>query len=1226
MSKLLKKAFPVFVALTTTMWLAGGVFFYAPSGAHGQTVEELQAQIQALLAQITALQAQLATLQGGAPPGGVPAACTGITSFDRNLSLGSTGSDVKCLQAMFNTSADTQLAASGVGSPGNETSYFGPLTKGAAVKFQEKFASEILAPLGLTAGTGFVGPSTRAKLNSLLTELGEQPVPPVEGEEPPVGEVPESGLLFTNQSDTDEGVLPLSATGVEFAVFDVTAGEEGTINSMTWLRVGVGDDSDFSNVYLYEGDNRLTTGKSVSADSQEVQFNNLGLDFSAGETRTFRLLADIAASGTASAGDVNAFKLTAVDATVDVDGIGFTGKAYSLASSSSGTLTIATSTTPSSPNIGQVQAEIQTLKLTASSTEDIVVKRLALTNAGSASLSGMSNFGLWRGADEVAAATVSGDVITFIFDSDGYEIQKGESKTFSVKADLSGSGTLKANETVELYLDETADLYGVGQSFGFGAGVTNNFASSNTSAVTIQAGDVTIAFNGPTAKDVQQGGEDVEVLNLSWTAEENVEVRQIKINVLAGTAADLDSTTETTDTYGGNLITDIKLIDVATGGAVAGPKDINNGSSPSAASTTITFTDRWQLTAGETRQIKVTADFADNTNLANDTYTFKLMAPSSTDYKSLDTGDFLATGSIVPSTTVSGKVMTVKAASLDLGVASTPVSDTFVTGAEKIPALGLTLTAGDASDVFVTSLQVSAYVDTTASGTFVKDTDGTVTAKNLVSNVYLYDGSTKIAGPKAIDGNGESTFGSGDILNGKITVPKGTTKTILVKADVSTTAPENGTLDRIKFDVTDASADLTVEDDDGDSVTATTDTPNGGTADSGVRLHITNAGTLKAFNDGSRPDAGLILSGSSNVLIGAWKFTADNEAFTVTKSEFDLGTVANDRSISSVSLTYPQEDGTTRTQTGVFENGSRTFSSMTFWVPKDDQAVVKMYVDVNTIASGAVSGDQLQVSFDSDANFEAFGNGSGTKKTDTDNSTEPASNSMVVRSAIPEITKVAASSTKLSNDTDFELFRWTVSNTSGSDNDDASVKKFTFTVRTLDQATSTALTIQTPKIYKSTNESTALGTTHAFFQSGSNTSTSLSITGATGNSTSVKLILVLSSEENISPGASKTFVLKADVSNAFNDGTSAAGDQVTVSLEAPDSDTGDQPATNKIASNTTDGIQITGETTTDVAGFIWSDNSSGSSHSDTIGTSSSADWTNGYLIKGLPSSSNTFTF
>ena len=129
------------------------------------TIEELKAKITEFINAINQLKTLLAELKEATPEiAGIPT----DFRFERDLKMGETSDDVKYLQIVLNSDPDTQLADIGPGSPGNETTYFGPLTKAAVIKLQEKYAEDILAPWGITTGTGFVGKTTRAKLNEIL--------------------------------------------------------------------------------------------------------------------------------------------------------------------------------------------------------------------------------------------------------------------------------------------------------------------------------------------------------------------------------------------------------------------------------------------------------------------------------------------------------------------------------------------------------------------------------------------------------------------------------------------------------------------------------------------------------------------------------------------------------------------------------------------------------------------------------------------------------------------------------------------------------------------------------------------------------------------------------------------------------------------------------------------------------------------------------------------------
>ena len=77
------------------------------------------------------------------------------------------GEDVLQLKKFLNTHGFV-LVQGELGAPGMETNKFGAFTYQALIRLQESHVKEILEPWGITKGTGFFGPTTRAFVNSLL--------------------------------------------------------------------------------------------------------------------------------------------------------------------------------------------------------------------------------------------------------------------------------------------------------------------------------------------------------------------------------------------------------------------------------------------------------------------------------------------------------------------------------------------------------------------------------------------------------------------------------------------------------------------------------------------------------------------------------------------------------------------------------------------------------------------------------------------------------------------------------------------------------------------------------------------------------------------------------------------------------------------------------------------------------------------------------------------------
>lgn len=155
----------IIILSLSTVFLAGAFAVAAPASA--VTLQELQNQIQSLLGQVKQLQTQnqnaaaidaVADIAAGTSESATANQCF---NFKQNLRRTDTGRQATNLHVAL----QKEGYAIDKGEINNKR--FGDSTKSAVISFQEKYKNEILVPINETRGTGFVGNTTRAKLNQL---------------------------------------------------------------------------------------------------------------------------------------------------------------------------------------------------------------------------------------------------------------------------------------------------------------------------------------------------------------------------------------------------------------------------------------------------------------------------------------------------------------------------------------------------------------------------------------------------------------------------------------------------------------------------------------------------------------------------------------------------------------------------------------------------------------------------------------------------------------------------------------------------------------------------------------------------------------------------------------------------------------------------------------------------------------------------------------------------
>src|SRR3989338_8886770 len=457
-------------------------FVVTPVTTSAATIAELQAMI-------ASLSAQLAALSG----------CTASTgagyTFNTNLTVGSRGTDVMNLQKTLNMSSDTKLAGTGAGSPGMETSTFGPATKAAVIKFQIKN--------GITPAIGYVGPITRAKLNTMGGVVVTQPVTP-----PVTPGLPQGGALTeTAGTQPANSLAPQSASRVPFTTVTLTAGaNDVTVNSITVQRVGLAANAVFSGVVLLKSDG-MQIGVAKTLNSSDQATVGEPWVIKAGTSQTLTVAGNMAASLSGYSGQVAGLNVVAVNTSASVSGsLPISGAQHTINSSLSlGTATVALSSydpnSAQTKEIGVTGYNFSGVRVTTGSVEDVKLWSVRFNQSGTASSNDLANVKVFVGGTAYDTVVSSdGKYYSAVFPS-GILIAKGSSEDVYIKGDLVGTNSAASTATTasEFINSATAACTGtVGSPF-FSASTITVAAGSVTSiskANSVAAGNVAVNVSG----------------------------------------------------------------------------------------------------------------------------------------------------------------------------------------------------------------------------------------------------------------------------------------------------------------------------------------------------------------------------------------------------------------------------------------------------------------------------------------------------------------------------------------------------------------------------------------------------------------------------------------------------------------------------------------------------------------------------------------------------------
>ncbi len=750
MSNFSRKAAAVGLAIATAAWFGGSVL-----SASAATTSDLQAQIAALLAQIQTLQAQLNAAQGNT---------TSSYTFSKDLTLGSKGADVKALQQFLNANGYT-VAATGAGSKGMETEYFGPATKAALAKYQ--------AAKGITPSVGYFGPKTRAVVNASAV-VTPTPTPT------PGPTAPASGLVVSVASNNPaSGALISSASSaaarVPVLAVNLTAGTASgvTVTDLKFHKTGVVADSAISGAYLVQNGKVLYQYTSVNAGV--VDFSGIALNIAAGQTVNLTLAIDpatnLSAGNTISFAMTGASDVTATDATnaaVTASGaFPLNGNTFTVTSVSNPSIA---SVTFASSSVGTTVYAGTTGVLASQWTATVNNSPVNLTSVnfkvvGSATKTDLKNVKFMVNGNQVGstlASVASDGSAYFDFSASPVKLQTG-SNNIQIYADIMGSPSFN----FQFELLNSYDIYAVDTQYNVPVSVTVNGGSGVS--VTINQGQITTSVDTATPTgNIALGGSGTTLAKFDiYAAGEAVKIKflDVKLTKTGGTHNWNTASSAGFDTDLQNL----RLVDDQ--GNQIGTTISTTGGTTSSNSGACTLTDANNVTchfgtsgspivytipANTTRVISVRADVQTGADFT--TVTASLPGNSS-NLQGLTSSQTSSSGS------ATGSALTLSTTPLTVTKNGAFANQTYAKGASAVKIGSYVFTASSAEGVNVSNFTVSVNSSSTN-----------------FQNLKAMIGSTKVGSTYSTLSSGNYTFSGNNFA-----VPVGGTAVVDIYADILTT-------------------------------------------------------------------------------------------------------------------------------------------------------------------------------------------------------------------------------------------------------------------------------------------------------------------------------------------------------------------------------------------------------------------------------------------------------